>query len=123
MMTSPIEYQASIEKPTGRNRYGGDLLAKFYVYLPEGSLLADVRKEAVATAKVEIELHDEEEVVAGMDGYVLRIRKTDVEDWTFIGFLGCKSCESWGGEMGPGHFASPYCRSGRSNHCTCDTCF
>jgi hypothetical protein len=27
------------------------------------------------------------------------------------------------GKPGPSHWASPLCRSGRRNHCTCDGCF
>ena len=34
----------------------------------------------------------------------------------------CKELAAKGG-WGPSHFASPNCRSGRRNHCTCGTCF
>ena len=37
----------------------------------------------------------------------------------------CKYCQEIkdSGGFGPSHFASPNCRSGRRNHCTCSTCF
>lgn len=39
---------------------------------------------------------------------------------------GCAYCEAArerGDSMMPSHNAMPSCRSGKRNHCTCDTCF
>ena len=35
----------------------------------------------------------------------------------------CKTCKRVSVFGGPGHNASPYCRSGKQPHCTCDTCW
>lgn len=35
----------------------------------------------------------------------------------------CKVCQANKGRMYPNHFASSNCKSGKYNHCTCDTCF
>lgn len=35
----------------------------------------------------------------------------------------CAYCQKYKGQMHPDHFASPYCKSGGHNHCTCDACF
>jgi hypothetical protein len=35
----------------------------------------------------------------------------------------CAYCAKYAGQMHPSHNASPMCKSGKRNHCTCDTCF
>ncbi len=35
----------------------------------------------------------------------------------------CQTCLNNSVFGGPGHDTSPYCRSGRNPHCTCDACF
>ena len=37
---------------------------------------------------------------------------------------GCPGCiQRMETGMGPAHYASPRCRSGKRPHCSCDTCF
>jgi hypothetical protein len=36
---------------------------------------------------------------------------------------GCQTCREDQENVGPPHFASPYCESGGRNHCSCDFCF
>jgi len=35
----------------------------------------------------------------------------------------CPICTANAGRMYPNHNASSFCKSGKRNHCTCDTCF
>lgn len=39
------------------------------------------------------------------------------------GWWWCEPCKRWQAQGGPAHYFSPYCRSGKRPHCTCDTCF
>jgi hypothetical protein len=35
----------------------------------------------------------------------------------------CAYCQANKGQMHPPHFASPFCESGRRNHCSCEVCW
>lgn len=61
-------------------------------------------------------------------------RAEQIARWEREGFLdpACKGCAyiyrakdllPTEVAMGPSHYASPGCRSGRYPHCTCDSCF
>lgn len=48
----------------------------------------------------------------------------DFDLWdTRIEIEECAYCFKYKGQMHPDHFASYMCKSGKRNHCTCDTCF
>lgn len=55
-----------------------------------------------------------EAVVSGADKELIKDNKCGLE--------GCQYIYGEGG-FGPNHYASSGCKSGRRNHCTCDTCF
>jgi hypothetical protein len=61
-----------------------------------------------------------EEIKAAVGKAALQERKAREDE-----IANCKYCQEIkaSGGFGPSHFASPNCRSGRRNHCSCDTCF